>query len=278
MPASQSALLHGPEHFLRWGYHSMSSCDGVRPIVVEPVQFFPKGSPIPHVKAPANPISQGTSPITGLVYAAICGTKKYLSIFCRAGEGVPNVVMVLLQFWVFGFALPETLRRHFLRAVAAAAFFVLVAAATSASCRGTSQQNIRDIPRGEQTPVPLVQRITIIGVPVVKQHQVPTIQTDRKTVEVHQSQQTDRVVDVLIVTQQQVPMFQKVQKTPVLTSRTVQTWRLHRQYIEGWCICQVGGCVRTVGCATDSVLQQRYCQSSCVLQRTSPLTLHPGVI
>ena len=35
-----------------------------------------------------------------------------------------------------------TLRRHFLRTVAAAAFSLLVAAATSASCRGTSQQNI----------------------------------------------------------------------------------------------------------------------------------------
>ena len=35
-----------------------------------------------------------------------------------------------------------TLRRLVLRAVAAAVFFVLVAAATSASCRGTSQQNI----------------------------------------------------------------------------------------------------------------------------------------
>ena len=35
-----------------------------------------------------------------------------------------------------------TLRRHFLRAVAAAVFHFLVAAATSASCRGTSQQNI----------------------------------------------------------------------------------------------------------------------------------------
>ena len=79
MPAGQSALLLGPEHFLRWGCHSMSSCDGVRPIVVEPVQFCPKGSPIPHAKAPANPIAQGTSPITGLVYAAICGTKKCLS-------------------------------------------------------------------------------------------------------------------------------------------------------------------------------------------------------
>ena len=40
------------------------------------------------------------------------------------------------------FALPEALRRHFLRAVAAAVFYVHVAAATSASCRGISQQNI----------------------------------------------------------------------------------------------------------------------------------------
>ena len=37
------------------------------------------------------------------------------------------------------------------------------------------------------------------------------------------------------------------------------------QYIEGWCSCQVGRCLRTVRCATDSVLQQRDCQSSCVL-------------
>ena len=40
------------------------------------------------------------------------------------------------------FAPPETSRRQFSRAVAAAVFLVHVAAATSASCRGTSQQNI----------------------------------------------------------------------------------------------------------------------------------------
>ena len=57
MPASQSALLLGPEHFLRWGCRSMSSCDGVRPIVVEPVQIIPEGSPVHHTKAPANPWS-----------------------------------------------------------------------------------------------------------------------------------------------------------------------------------------------------------------------------
>ena len=31
--AGQSAHLLGPEHYLTWGCHSMSSCDGVRPIV-----------------------------------------------------------------------------------------------------------------------------------------------------------------------------------------------------------------------------------------------------
>ena len=51
-------------------------------------------------------------------------------------------MVVLLLFWDSGSLLPETLRRHFLRAVAGAAFFVPVSAATSASCRGTSQQNI----------------------------------------------------------------------------------------------------------------------------------------
>ena len=40
------------------------------------------------------------------------------------------------------FALPEASRRQFLRAVAAAVFSFHVVAATPASCRGTSQQNI----------------------------------------------------------------------------------------------------------------------------------------
>ena len=104
----------------RWSSHSMSSCDGVRPIVFEPVQFIPNQSPVPHTKAPANPLTQGTSPITGTMFR--------FSIFAD------RVIIVL----GLRFALPERLWRHFLRAVAAAAFFVLVAAATSASCRGTS--------------------------------------------------------------------------------------------------------------------------------------------
>ena len=111
----------------------------------KPVQILPKGSPIPHMKAPANPMSQGTSPITGLVYAAICGTKKYLSSFSSspcAGKEVPNVVMVLLQFWVFGSLYQRRCGVTSCVLSRQPHFFFLVAAATSASCRGTSQQNI----------------------------------------------------------------------------------------------------------------------------------------
>ena len=38
-------------------------------------------------------------PLRHLLHA-ICGTKKYLSILFRAGKEVPNIVMVLLQFWI----------------------------------------------------------------------------------------------------------------------------------------------------------------------------------
>ena len=43
VPACQSALLHGPKLFLRWVSHSMSSCDGVRPIVVRAGADLPEG-------------------------------------------------------------------------------------------------------------------------------------------------------------------------------------------------------------------------------------------
>ena len=105
------------------------------------------------------------------------------------------------------------------------------------------------MPEVLQTPVPLVHHIMIVDVPVVKQHQAPTIQTDRKTVEVHQSQQTVRVVVVLIVSPQQVKKFPEDAKDgrvstcdahrqnprstrrdagQVLIIRTVQTLRLHK--------------------------------------------------
>ena len=59
-----------------------------------------------------------------------------------AGCLLPGRVPFLGSVLGLLFALPEALRRHFLRAVAAAVFLVSVAAATLASCRGTSQQNI----------------------------------------------------------------------------------------------------------------------------------------
>ena len=58
VPASQSALLLGPEHSLRWGCHSMSRCDGVRPIIVRAGAVLPEGvTYTAHVKALGNPCS-----------------------------------------------------------------------------------------------------------------------------------------------------------------------------------------------------------------------------
>ena len=62
VPASQSALLLSPEHSLRWGCHSMSSCDGVRPIVVRAGSVHPEGVTLLHTKAPANPLNTGHQP------------------------------------------------------------------------------------------------------------------------------------------------------------------------------------------------------------------------
>ena len=49
--------------FLRWGCHSTSSCDGVRPIVDSSrCRTFLKGSPVPQAKAPANSQYTGRQP------------------------------------------------------------------------------------------------------------------------------------------------------------------------------------------------------------------------
>ena len=60
---------------------------------------------------------------------------------CHQSRQPQSFSLLLTSFWDFG-SPPEALRRHLLRAVAAAIFLVLVAAATSASYLGTSQQNI----------------------------------------------------------------------------------------------------------------------------------------
>ena len=77
----------------------MSSCDGVRPIVVRAGAVLPELVTSPHG-------TQGTNPRTGAT-SRCSGT---LVLFCRQGHYCSGT-------------LPETLRRHFLRAVAAAAFF-----------------------------------------------------------------------------------------------------------------------------------------------------------
>ena len=93
MQASQSALLHGPELFLRWGCHSMSSCDGVGPIVIEPVQIIPKGSPIRHAKTPANPLNTRHHPenwrLVSMFWSSVPCTRSHKS----AGLLVLCVVM-----------------------------------------------------------------------------------------------------------------------------------------------------------------------------------------
>ena len=148
--ASQSALLLGPQLSSRWGSHSMSSCDGVRPIVFEPVQFFPKGSPIFHTKAPANPSDTGHQPENWQRVSMFFGSLHQKLRVGGSPTGSVHRDGSFLLCIVTGASVCcerctsslATLRRHFLRAVAATVFFVLVAAVTLASCRGTSQQNI----------------------------------------------------------------------------------------------------------------------------------------
>ena len=79
-------------------------------------------------------MDQGTErAVVNFVMDAVAGARRTLSLS----------LSLSVAFNVLGlrFTPPEALRRRFLRAVAAAVFFVHVAAATSALCRGTSQQN-----------------------------------------------------------------------------------------------------------------------------------------
>ena len=79
--------------------------------------------------SPARREDQGTErAAVNFVMDVVAGARRTLS-------GALNVLRLRS-------ALPEALRRHFLRAVTAAVFSSHVAPATLASCRGTSQQNI----------------------------------------------------------------------------------------------------------------------------------------
>ena len=115
----------------------------------EPVQIFPKGSPIHHTKARANPSDTGHQPENWQRVSMF-----FASLHQKLRVGGPPTGAVhrdgsFLLCIVTGASVCcgrctsslATLRRHFLRAVAAIVFYVRVAAAASASCRGTSQQN-----------------------------------------------------------------------------------------------------------------------------------------
>ena len=94
--AGQSALLHGTELSLRWGCHSMSSCDGVSPIVLEPVQIIPKGSPVPHAKAPANPLNIGHHPENWSDVSMFWYPVPCIRSHKSAGQSFVNFVMGLM--------------------------------------------------------------------------------------------------------------------------------------------------------------------------------------
>ena len=88
-----------------------------------------------------------------------------------------------------------------------------------------------------------------------------------KTAEIPHMPLIGRILDVHVAMRGQVPAIRTLQKPQ----------KFHRPSTSrGWWRCRVEGCVRTVGDATDSVLEQRGGHPSCVLQRTVPLTLHLG--
>ena len=62
VPASQSALLLSPEHFLRWSGHSMSSCDGVRPIAIRACSVHPEGVTFSPYEGSSQPPDTGHQP------------------------------------------------------------------------------------------------------------------------------------------------------------------------------------------------------------------------
>ena len=150
VPASQSALLLGPEHSLRCGSHPMSSCDGVRPIVIRVGSVHPEGVTYTPHEGSSQPPDTGHQPenwqrvsmFFGSLHQKLRVGGPPTGSVHRDGSFFLCIVTgasVCCEWCTCSLA---TLRRHFLRAVAAAVFYVHVAAATSASCRGTSQQNI----------------------------------------------------------------------------------------------------------------------------------------
>ena len=130
----------------------MASCDGVRPIAVRAGADHPEGVTYTPHEGSSQPPDTGHQPENWHRVSMFC---YFGSLHQKLRVGGPPTGSVhrdgsFLLCIVTGALVCcgrctcslSTLRRHFLRAVAAAVFYVHVAAATSASCRGTSQQNI----------------------------------------------------------------------------------------------------------------------------------------
>ena len=62
VPASQSVLLLGPVHLLRWGCHSTSSCDGVSPMIVRADAVLPEGVTFAPHEGSSQPPDTGHQP------------------------------------------------------------------------------------------------------------------------------------------------------------------------------------------------------------------------
>ena len=62
----------------------------------------------------------------------------------------------------------------------------------------------------EEVPSERISECIVTNVPVGKQHQALTVQTEQKALEVPQSQYPDQVIDVLVVTQQ--PQLQSIDR------------------------------------------------------------------
>ena len=99
------------------------------------------------------------------------------------------------------------------------------------------------------------------------QRLMPVLQKVNKTAEMPHMALIDRILDVRVAMRGQVPTIRTLQKPQ----------KFHRPSTSrGLWSCRVGGGVRTVGDATDSVLEQRGGHPSCVLQGTVLVTLHLG--
>ena len=140
VPASQSALLLGPENSLRFGSHSMSSCDGVRPIVVRAGAVHPEGvTHTPH-ECSSQPPGTGHQPENWQRVSMFCcfgslhqklrvdgpptgsvhrDGSFFLCIVSRTSVCCGRCTRSLVLYSQTGAAL----RRHFFRAVGAAVFF-----------------------------------------------------------------------------------------------------------------------------------------------------------